>query len=229
MKALLAATLFLTASVCAQNSTTPGQMRKQVFQNDRLTAYAIDIVPGQSSPMHRHEHDMLTVSVTDGMLKITNEGSGPAEIKPKAGDVHFQPGGFSHAVENAGKTDFRAVDIEFATSQGKQEPPAHKKTHYCNPGSKDACVTERYLFCTTKFCVEDVTMAPGAKSTQHSHDTEHMLVAISDYSLADDTTGKGVIQREVKSGGVEYLPAGITHVLTNTGKDEAKFIAIIFK
>jgi oxalate decarboxylase/phosphoglucose isomerase-like protein (cupin superfamily) len=56
-----------------------------------------------------------------------------------------------------------------------------------------------------------------------------MLVAITDYSLADDTVGKGVTQRDVKSGGVEYLPAGITHVLTNTGPAEARFIAIIFK
>lgn len=229
MKALLAAALLLTASMCAQTPGNNGPMRKQVFQNDRLTAYAIDIVPGQSSPMHRHEHDMLTVSVSDGILKITNEGHGPTEVKLKAGEVNFQSGGFSHSVANAGKSDFRAVDIEFAASQGKQVSPAHKKTHYCNSGSKEACVTEKYLFCTAKFCAEDVTMGPGAKTTQHSHDTEHMLIAISDYSLADDTTGKGVTQREVKTGGVEYLPAGITHALTNTGKEEAKFIAIIFK
>jgi len=157
------------------------------------------------------------------------DAKGTTGIKTSPGEVHFQPGGFSHSVANAGKSEFKAVDIEFQDAQGKREPVGQKRNHYCNPGSKEACVTEKYLFCTSRFCVEDVTMGPGAKSTQHSHDTEHMLVAISDYSLADDTTGKGVISREVKSGGVEYLPAGITHVLTNTGKEEARFIAIIFK
>lgn len=203
-------------------------MRKEILSNDRLKAYLVTMAPGQSSPMHRHDHDMLSVFVSAGELKVTDE-KGTTGIKTSPGEVHFQAGGISHSVANAGKSEFRVVDIEFQDAQGKREPVGQKRNHYCNPGSKEACVTEKYLFCTSKFCVEDVTMGPAAKSTQHSHDTEHMLVAITDYSLADDTTGKGVIQREVRSGGVEYLPAGITHVLTNTGKKEARFIAIIFK
>jgi quercetin dioxygenase-like cupin family protein len=203
-------------------------MRKEILSNDRLKAYLVTMAPGQASPMHRHDHDMLSVFVSGGELKVT-DAKGTTGIKTSPGEVHFQAGGFSHSVANAGKSEFKAVDIEFQDAQGKREPVGQKRNHYCNPGSKEACVTEKYLFCTARFCVEDVTMGPGAKSTQHSHDTEHMLVAISDYSLADDTTGKGVISREVKSGGVEYLPAGITHVLTNNGKEEARFIAIIFK
>ena len=203
-------------------------MRKEILSNDRFKAYLVTLAPGQASPMHRHDHDMLSVLESASDLKVTDE-KGTSGMKTSPGDVLFQRGGFAHSVANAGKSEFRAVDIEFQDAQGKRQPVGHKRNHYCNPGSKDACVTEKYLFCTAKFCVEDVTMGPGAKSTRHSHDTEHMLVAISDYSLADDTTGKGVISREVKSGGVEYLPAGITHVLTNTGKEEARFIAIIFK
>ncbi len=162
-------------------------------------------------------------------MRVKGDDGSSAEVKTVPGEVKFRQGPFSHSVENVGKKSFRVVDIQFAGPQGKQVKPAYKRTHYCNEGSKTACVTERYLFCTTKFCVEDVTMAPGAKSTRHSHDTDHMMVAVSDYSLKDDTAGKGLIERKVKSGGVEYLQAGITHVLTNTGADEAHFIAIIFK
>jgi quercetin dioxygenase-like cupin family protein len=205
------------------------ELRKEILRNDRLNAYLIELKPGESAPMHRHDHDVLAVFITGGERKVTAEGGTPVKEKSAPGEVRFRAGGFAHATENIGGSLFRVVDVEFEAPQGKKEPPAHKRNHYCNPGSRTACVTEKYLFCTTKFCVEDVTMGPGAKSTQHSHDTEHMLVAISDYSLADDTVGKGVIQREVQSGGVEYLPAGINHVLTNTGKAEARFIAIIFK
>jgi quercetin dioxygenase-like cupin family protein len=231
MKVTLFAVLLGAMSVSAQTASPSSNvpLRKEILHNDRLTAYFIELAPGQAAPMHRHDKDVLAVFITGGERKVTVQGSAPVEEKSKPGEVRFRPAGFSHSTENTGKSVFRVIDVEFEAPQGKREPVAQKRNHYCNPGSHTACVTENYLFCTAKFCAEEVTMGPGAKSTQHSHDTEHMLVAITDYSLADDTTGKGVIQREVKSGGVEYLPAGITHVLMNTGKAEARFIAIIFK
>ena len=228
MRSILLPVLACAIAATAQTPST-GISKKELLRNDRLTAYGVEIKPGQGSPMHRHERDMMTIAMNSGELKIKLGDASPDEQKVAAGAVEFLPGGFSHSVENTGASTFRAVDMDFAAPQGKKEAPTAKRNHYCNEGSKTACVTEKYLFCTTKFCVEDVVFGPGAKSTQHSHDTEHMLVAITDYSIADDTTGKGVIQRNVKSGGVEYLPAGITHILTNTGAAEAHFIAIIFR
>jgi quercetin dioxygenase-like cupin family protein len=227
--AVLLSSLALSAQSASPASANANPLRKEILHNDRVTVYMVELAPGQSAPMHRHDHDVLAVFITGGERKVTMEGHSPVGEKSAPGEVRFRPAGFSHSTENVGKSVFKVIDIEFENPQGKKEPAAHKRSHYCNPGSHTACVTENYLFCTTKFCAEEVTMGPGAKSTQHSHDTEHMLVAITDYSLADDTVGKGVTQRDVKSGGVEYLPAGITHVLTNTGNAEARFIAIIFK
>jgi len=90
-------------------------------------------------------------------------------------------------------------------------------------------VDEKYLFCTDKFCVEDVTMDPGAMSTKHSHSTDHMLVAVTDYQLTDVIVGKPKKVRTKKAGEVEYIPAGITHQLTNTGAAKARFVVIAFK
>jgi quercetin dioxygenase-like cupin family protein len=77
--------------------------------------------------------------------------------------------------------------------------------------------------------VEDVTMAPGAVTTKHSHATDHMLVAVSDYELTDQVEGKGAVVRTRKSGEVEYIPAGITHRLTNTGQAPARFTVIVWR
>jgi uncharacterized RmlC-like cupin family protein len=121
------------------------------------------------------------------------------------------------------------VQVEFADPQGRLTPEKPRSSRYCNPGNKTACVEEKYLFCTAKVCVEDVTMGPDAVSTHHSHDTDHMLVAITDYSLADDVVGKGVVMREVKSGGVEYIPAGITHTLANKSGKDVRFVVVVFR
>lgn len=206
-----------------------GSVRKQILKNDRVTVYEVNIPVGQSIAKHRHEHDVLAVYISGGTTKTSTNDQAPVTNKYAAGDVRYRPAPFSHAVQNTGKEAMRIVDVEFADPQGLQEKPPIKKSHYCNPGSKEACVTEEYLLCTPKFCAEDVTMGPGAMSSKHTHDTEHMLIGITDYKLDDDTTGKGVIHRSVKSGGVEYLPAGITHVLTNTSNSTVRFIAIIFK
>jgi quercetin dioxygenase-like cupin family protein len=63
-----------------------------------------------------------------------------------------------------------------------------------------------------------VTIAPGANTTKHGHTTDHMLVAVSGYELTDQVEGKRIVVRARKSGGVEYLPAGITHRLTKPAK-----------
>ena len=120
------------------------------------------------------------------------------------------------------------VTIEFAEPQGKLEQMG-TNSHYCNPGSMTACVDEKNLFCTAKVCVEDVTIAPGAVTTKHSHTTDHMLVAVSDYQLADTVEGKGRVLRARRSGEVEYIPAGITHQMTNTGDNTGRFIVVLWR
>jgi quercetin dioxygenase-like cupin family protein len=72
-------------------------------------------------------------------------------------------------------------------------------------------------------------MAPGALSIKHSHTTDHMLVAVSDYELTDQVEDKGTSVRRRKSGEVEYIPAGITHQLTNTGKNTARFVVVAWR
>ena len=56
-----------------------------------------------------------------------------------------------------------------------------------------------------------------------------MLIAITDYSLADDVAGKGLTMRNLKSGEVEYIPAGITHTLTNKSAGEIRFVVVVFR
>jgi hypothetical protein len=213
------------------------ESRRQILKNARVTVYSTEIPPNQSSAV-KETNDTLTVTVSGEGKEtvfrskqelpepVRHEASTP---EPAPGVVKVRAAGTSLRLTNTGKDALRLVEIQFADPIGALEPPKAKRAHYCNEDNKKACVTENFLFCTPKLCAEEVTMTPEAKSTKHSHDTEHMLVAITNYSLADDVSGKGVVDRSVKSGGVEYLPAGITHVLTNTGKAEARFIAIIFR
>lgn len=203
--------------------------RKEIFRNQRVLVALLELAPREATPMHQHARDMIAVFVNGGSTTNTEYGHKPAADKMAPGEVRFKNAGYAHASRNEGVNPFRVAVVEFADPQGKAEPAASKKSHYCNPGSATACVDEKSLFCTAKVCVEDVTIAPGALTTRHSHSTDHMLVAVSGYEFTDQIEGKGKVVRTRRSGEVEYIPAGITHQLTNSGKAPARFIVVVWR
>jgi quercetin dioxygenase-like cupin family protein len=206
------------------------EQRKVILENSRVTVTRFDFAPGEAIPMHQHTHDIMAVFIDGGRLRETVEGRKPSDEKMYAGEVRFHPQGYAHSTKNLEVEPFRVAVVEFADLQGKLEKAAKpKKTRYCNTGSKTVCVDENELFCTAKVCVEDVVMAPGAVTTKHSHTTDHMLVAISGYELTDTIEGKGTSVRTRRSGEVEYISAGITHQLTNTGKQPAHFVVVLWR
>jgi oxalate decarboxylase/phosphoglucose isomerase-like protein (cupin superfamily) len=178
--------------------------------------------------MHHHERDILAVFVDGGHTRNTVLDNRAVVDKMAVGEVRFLKGGYAHATKNEGVGQLRVVIVEFADPQGKMEKVG-TSSRYCNPGSTTACVDEKQLFCTAKVCVEDVSIAPGAVTTKHSHATDHMLVAVSDYELTDQVEGKGAVVHMRKSCDVEYTPAGITHRITNTGQAPARFTVIVWR
>jgi quercetin dioxygenase-like cupin family protein len=222
---LLGAACFAQSAAPVSDSQVP--QPKELLKNSKVDVSLLTFAPGEGSAMHKHERDYVAVFVTGGQLELTQAGQQPTKNKLEAGEVRFRNAGVTHSAKNIGTSPFWTVIVEFADAQGKVKR-INKKSQTCAPGTK-TCVEEKELFCTEKVCVEEVKMAPGAVTVQHSHATDHMLVAVSDYELTDEVEGKGTVVRRHKSGEVEYIPAGITHRLTNTGKDPAYFTVILWK
>jgi quercetin dioxygenase-like cupin family protein len=229
----LAAIFLALCAVCAGQVSTPipdneVPQRKEILQNHRVTVSLLELALDEATPMHRHEHDIIAVFVNGGSAQNTGLGQKPSIEKIPVGEVRYRAAGYAHALKNQGTEALRAVIINFADPQGKMEPVG-TSSHTCNVGSTTACYDEHNLFCTDRVCVEDVTIAPGAVTHKHSHSTDHMLVAVSDYELSDEVEGKGTIIRSRKSGEIEYLTAGITHQQTNIAKTPARFIVIAWR
>ena len=229
----VAAALLLLCAACAAQNSAPipdnaVPQRHEILRNRHVTASLLELAPNDATPMHKHDHDMLSVFITGGHTQNTLFGHKPIADKMAVGEVRFRPAGYTHATRNEGADSFRAVIVDFADPQGKMKEVG-STSHTCNPDSPKVCLEEKNLFCTAKVCVEDVTMAPGAVTSKHSHATDHMLVAVSDYELTDNVEGKGRVVRAHKSGEVEYIQAGITHQLTNTGRAPARFIVVLWR
>ena len=137
-------------------------LRHKIYGDGRVTVFLLDIPPGQATLLHRHDRDMLSVFVNGGRTRASFNGAAPVEDSFTPGDVRFRSAGFTHSTENIGTERFLSVIFEFVDSQGPRESATRPATHICSPDDQTACVAEQPLFCTSKFCVVDLTMAPRA-------------------------------------------------------------------
>jgi quercetin dioxygenase-like cupin family protein len=223
--------LLFCVTCLAQSPTVPDNQvpqRKEVLSNHHVTVGLLELAPNDATPLHKHDRDSIAVFVNGGHIQNNVQGQPAAENKIAVGEVRYRAGNYVHSVRNEGQDPLRVVVVEFNDAQGKLEQ-LNTSSHTCNTGSTTACYDEHNLFCTARVCVEDVTIAPGATTHRHSHSTDHMLIAVSDYELSDQVEGKGTVVRTRKSGEIEYLSAGITHQQTNTAKTPARFIVIAWR
>jgi hypothetical protein len=112
LKPFAAVTLVAAFTAWAQQPQEPVDITAEphhhhVLENIFIRVYAVDVVPKQSTLMHRHGHDYLSVSL--GQAEITNNRPGvpAANVKFKDGDVRFAASPLVHAVTDNLDTPFR--------------------------------------------------------------------------------------------------------------------------
>jgi len=178
-------------------------LRHRIYGDGRVTVFLLDIPPGQATLLHRHDRDMLSVFVNGGRTRASFNGAAPVEDSFTPGDVRFRSAGFTHSTENIGAERFLSAIFEFVDSQGPRASATRPATHLCNPDNQIACVDEKPLFCTSKFCVDDVMMAPQAIRSMGSVTADQILVAVSDYAFSEEARGNAAAVHTRKTGEIE--------------------------
>jgi quercetin dioxygenase-like cupin family protein len=214
--------------VAAQLAPGSDNDSKPLFENDRIRIVRVEL-PKDATLPDDVRYDAVTVQLTPGDTKFREEGNLEKSEQQGTGQVHYFVARSKRQVKNAGQEPVSFVLAQFLRTPGKYVALDIPETHYCNPGSATACVTEKYLFCTDKFCAEDVTLGPGAISTQHTHDSDHIVIATSDFTWREEATGKPPEDIKFKVGDAHYEVKGITHRLTNVGKTTATMFVIQYK
>ena len=213
------------AAVAALGAETDS---KPVVENDRVRVTHVDLAKGATVPTDTR-YEAVTVQVGKGETQFIDLPQLAKAEPAGVGQVHFFVPRSKRAVKNGGNTAVPMVFIQFLRPVGKYVAFDVPATHYCNSGSSKACVTERYMFCTDRFCAENVTLEPGAVSTYHLHADDYLIVATSDFTWSDEVAGQKPNDITFKSGDVKYMKAGARHRLTNTGNTTATVFVLQFK
>ncbi len=191
-----------------------------VLENQYTRAYKVEVAPGKATLLHRHDHDYIFVAIGDADISNEVLGKPPVEQKLKDGDVNFAPGGFAHVARNLASTPFRNVTIEVLR---KSNAP------YAGPLRGHAVSKEEVVVDLDAVTATRDELAPGAVTPPHVHDTDHMIIAISDLHLKNEVTGKGSFDVQQKAGDVVWVKGGFEHILTNVGKQPARFVVLEFR
>ena len=225
--ALLLAAIALAAQNTSEVEITAESHHHLLLENQQVRVFLAEVAPHDSTLMHRHNHDYVFVAL--GATEVSNEVAGkpPVTIKMQDGEARFAPGGFAHIARDLASTPFRAVAIEFLQDEAahKTPPPAwdeDRGLHVFTGG------TQHIMFVQDGVRVSEIELQPGATVPSHHHSGPHLVVAVSDLDVRRDVEGQGPMPGHLKYGDVKWLPGGYTHTLTNTGKQEAKFVTLEF-
>ena len=104
----------------------------------------------------------------------------------------------------------------------------HQAWLVCNPDSQTACVDEQPLFCTSRFCVDDLMRAQRAVRPASGATNDRILVTVSNYTFRAETPGTAPAVHMRKKGETEPIAAGPAGHWTNGG-DSAHLVVVTLR
>lgn len=196
------------------------------FQNSYVRVFQVEAAPHSATLLHRHRHDYIFVTL--GAAEVSNEvqGKSPVTLKLQEGETRFTQGNFAHIVRNLAETPFRNVTIELLHDE-QADSAQHKwdedrGLHVLHGG------TQEILFVKDGVRVSEIELQTAGILPKHSHRRPQLIVAVTDLVLRNDVVGKPASNIEMKSGDVRWEEAGLTHTVTNVGKEAAKIVTLDF-
>lgn len=201
----------------------------QVLQNEFVRVFDVTVAPKASTLVHRHNHDYLFVTLGDSDVVNARTGANPVPLKLKDGEIRFTPGNFSHAAINQSDKPFHNLTIELL------KPSTGVKTCTESCAMPVACAAEPGRVCPTierrissdQWTALYVTMPAGSRLDKHTHATPHLVVAVTELDLTQQI-GDETRHTKVPAGGYAWVPAGLTHTLTNSSAKAAQYVALEF-
>ncbi|MBZ5532130.1 MAG: hypothetical protein LAO20_11925 [Acidobacteriia bacterium] len=234
-RALIAVFLLLSLCALAQQPSATVEITAEphhhlVIENLFVHAYAVNVAPKETSLMHHHGRDYLSISLGDAEIINAKEGAAPVNAKFKDGDVRFTPAGLVHAVTNTADQPFRNATIELmqpttnqhACTEGCSVPVP------CDAADKTKCTMVTKAFQSDQWSVTIVTMPAGASYAQHTHLANYLVFSLSDGDVKVRVQDGPETAVHYKRGDLIWNNPTV-HSLSNTGASTVRAAVLEFR
>jgi quercetin dioxygenase-like cupin family protein len=87
------------------------------LQNEYVKLYRVEVSPGDSVRLHRHDTDAISLSLSDSLVTVHSPGKPDVRQKLTNGQIRLQALGLVHSTSVEGDTQFRNVTVELLLPQ----------------------------------------------------------------------------------------------------------------
>jgi quercetin dioxygenase-like cupin family protein len=201
-----------------------------VFENELIRVFRVEVPAGETTLMHRHNHDYVYVTLGASDLENRIQGKPAARIQLQDGETRFTAGNFAHAVRDLASTPFRNITVELLQDAKTRDAPSPWDTAKNEDRSLQVLAggTQQILFVKDAVRVAETELEPGGMIPRHHHNGPHLVVAVTDLHLRSQVEGKDPVTLNANVGDSKWIDGGFTHTLTNVGQQPAKFVTIEF-
>ena len=194
------------------------------LQNEYVRIFKVEVAPHASTLLHRHGHDYIFVTLGDADLTNAVADQPPAELKLKDGEVRFSAAPLVHRAINNGATPFRNVTVELLQPNRSYKPTEEDRGLEVGHGAM-----QETLFVQDGVKASDVTINPGQMLHRQTYLRPHLVVAVSALELESEPADGAARAIHAQPGDVEWVAAGVTQSLMNTGMKPGRFIMLEFE
>jgi quercetin dioxygenase-like cupin family protein len=203
-----------------------------VLENDRVRIFKVEIPPSQSSALDQHKHDYIVVSLGKNDFEIAGGGM-TFPMQMDDGEIQVLKSGAPHRITNRSSQLLRLLELEVLREVHPDQPVCGLGGRRCTDGkfghSDIGTYTRSTLFETDTVKLARIELGPESLLPEHRHDRCHVLLALADVSLRDETGVDQEHEIHLKAGQAEWYSQALVHTLKNLDKQDVQFITVEFK
>ena len=206
------------------------------LQNEYVRVFKVEVAPHASTLLHQHDRDYIFVTL--GASSVENDvlGKPPVKLQLQDGEARFAKGGFAHVAKNLSDRPFRNVTVELLKGGDSVVPCDHTKEPCGLQVGSNAAVAGLLIFAKSyqvlsgkNLEVRRTEIPAGLGLGKHAHAGPHLAIALTDLDLRGvDADGKSKKIHQ-HAGDIAWIPGGLTHTLSNIGKQPASLVTIEFR
>jgi hypothetical protein len=202
------------------------------LQNEYVKLYQVEVSPGDSVRLHRHDTDAISLSLSDSLVTVHSPGKPDVQQKLTSGQVRLQALGFVHSTRVQGEAPFRNVTVELLLPQtGKQNRCAQvlaaQPLHCDDAKARDTMLAQSPQFESEQTSLNLVRVPPHERATLGEPGRPILIVALDDGAAY---RRGGAAETTLLSGDFVWLDSGKAgQQFRNDGDKEVRLIVFAFR
>ena len=200
----------------------------QKIENEYFRAYYVEVAPQQSTLMHHHGNDYVSVALGHTVIDSIAPDGAVKHIVLEDGDVRYTPAGLIHAVTNVASTPFHNATIELLQNHGH---PVCVNNCASDPRAKDwPPLTEesKLIGYGDSFRISEAVIKPQ-QTVSNEEAYPHLVILLTDMHAHTGPAGSGGMDFNQKAGDMMFHGGHPDHGFTNVGGQDMRLIVMEFK